>query len=175
MALIVNFFGGPSSGKSVLTGGLFYHLKMDHYINCEMAREVAKPLVWNGHEKVLEDQDYVTACQRQIIEQLKDKVDVVICDSPLLLGMIYAPDHYPDSFKDFTLWTFNQYTNLNFFVNRNKPFDPSGRRHTEEESISADKKIKDILNENSIPYFDVLTNGLDTVVQMVVNAINDGQ
>lgn len=168
MTLVVNFFGGPGSGKSSLTGGLFYNLKTHHQVNCEMAREVAKQKVWSGQLKSLEDQDYITALQRQEIAVLVGQVDVVICDSPLLLGCIYAPSNYPQCFQDFTRWTWDQYNNLNFFVERTKPFDPAGRKHGEQESAAIGASILQLLQDYAVPYHVIQSDSVGTATEIVL-------
>ena len=172
-ALVVNFFGAPGSGKSSLTGGLFYDLKTNHHINCEMAREIAKQKVWSGQHSALLDQDYITALQRREIDMVVNQVDVVICDSPLLLGSIYAPDSYPSCFHEFTHWTYDQYWNLNILVNRTKPYDPRGRNQNEQQSLELHIKIKNLLDTNNIKYYETTSNGLENVSQLVRKTLDE--
>ena len=167
MTLVVNFFGAPGSGKSSLTGGLFYDLKTHHYINCEMAREVAKRKVWAGDQESLKDQDYISALQRRELELLIGQVDVVISDSPLLLACIYNPPYYPDSFREFTKWSFDQYNNLNFLVKRTNPYNPRGRNHNEQESNEIHEQMIALLDEFQLPYHSVVSDSLDEVSQIV--------
>lgn len=175
MTVVVNFWGGPGSGKSSLTGGLFYNLKTKHLIRSEMAREIAKVLVWDGRHKMLQQQGLVTALQKQEIDIVHDHVNVVICDSPILLGSIYAPKHYPQSYHDFLLWQHNQYDNINIVVNRNKPFDPNGRMHNEEEAADAHLEIIQLLNKNGFAYFETTSDGLEEVTAYVVEQIRRRQ
>jgi len=56
--LIVNLFGGPSSGKTTMAAGLFCLLKM-HGIDCELVTEFAKDLVWEERFKTLKNQQYI--------------------------------------------------------------------------------------------------------------------
>ena len=173
MTLVVNFFGAPGSGKSSLTGGLFYDLKTHHYINCEMAREVAKRKVWQGDHESLKDQDYISALQRRELEILLGQVDVVISDSPLLLGCIYSPSHYPDSFKQFTKWSFDQYNNLNFLVKRTKPYNPKGRNHNELESDQIHLELEKLLNGFNLPYHEVVSDSLQEASLIVRNKLRN--
>lgn len=133
-----------------------------------MAREIAKQKVWTGQLKSLQDQDYITALQRQEITVLVDQVDVVICDSPLLLGCIYAPADYPPSFHEFTKWTWDQFDNLNFYVERTKPFDPNGRKHNELESLAIGNNILNLLEKYMIPYHVIQSDSVDTATEIVL-------
>lgn len=55
----------------------------------EYVSEYAKDLVWSGSTQKLNDRLKVFAEQNHRLYRLKDKVDVVITDSPLLLSVIY--------------------------------------------------------------------------------------
>lgn len=81
--LIVNFFGGPGTGKSTTTAHVFSLLKWKGY-NCEMALEYAKEKVWEGSLDVLDDQIYLFGEQYHRIKILENKVDIISCDSPFL-------------------------------------------------------------------------------------------
>lgn len=169
-ALVVNLFAGPGSGKSTMAAGLFYKLKSAG-VNCELAGEYAKDLAWEGGNEKIADQIYVFAKQQRRVLRLADKVDVVICDSPTILGLAYMPQHYPESFTDLVKWQFNQYNNLNIFVERKKAFNPKGRFHTEEESKQKDVEIKKLMSDCNLSWESVEGNddGLKLVFDHIVN------
>lgn len=167
-ALCVNLFAGPGSGKSTMAAGLFYKLKSAG-VNCELPGEYAKDLAWSGENIKIADQIYVFAKQQRRVLILNDKVDVIICDSPTILGLAYMPSYYPDCFRDLVKWQFDQYNNWNIFIDRKKAFNPKGRFHTEEQSIQKDEEIKKLLYDNDIDY-NVVT-GDDEGLQYVFNGI----
>ncbi len=146
--LYVNFFAGPGVGKSTMMAHCFAELKWLEY-DCEMVTEYAKDKVWEGSTKILENQLYITANQFHRLKRLNGKVDIVLTDSPLLLGLFYGKSE-PKGFKELILKYFNSLNNLNFFLERYKKFNPNGRLQNEEESKKIDIKILKLIQENKI-------------------------
>jgi tRNA uridine 5-carbamoylmethylation protein Kti12 len=81
--VIISMIGGPGTGKSTLAAEIFARLKRDHY-DVELVTEYAKDLTWNEAQKVLQNQVYVFAKQQHRFWRLKNKVDIVVTDSPIL-------------------------------------------------------------------------------------------
>lgn len=121
----------------------------------ELVTEYAKKLVWQKRHNTFKDQMYVSAKQNHRMSILREQVNWCITDSPLLLGLYYSPDYFPNTFKPFILELFNSYDNLNFWVNRTKTYNPNGRNQTEKEALEADAEIKSILIDNGIPFVEV--------------------
>jgi hypothetical protein len=170
--LVVNLFGGPSSGKSTCSAGIFSLLKL-HGINCELITELAKDLVWEDRKEALSNQYYVWANQHHRIERLKGKVDVVITDSPTLLSVVY--DRRKNvAFHDLVVTDFKKESSLNFFIQRVNVFDPIGRVHSEEESIELDNTIYRLIRKLNIDYYlignDV--NGINLAVDTILQRIS---
>lgn len=160
MTRYISFFGGPGSGKSTCATGIFAAMKRRN-INCEYVPEYAKSVVWAGRVDDLRDQFYITGQQHHAMFNLNGRVDYAICDSPLILGSIYAPEHYPISFHNLVLWAFNQYDNVNFMVKRREAtkFNPEGRIHDLEQSRAKDQEIRDFLVQHGIPFHETSTDG----------------
>lgn len=142
--IVINLFGGPGSGKSTTAAGIFFKLKLMG-VNCELVTEYAKDMVWREmSQSAFEDQLYITAKQNHRLERLRNKVDIAITDSPLLLSLIYSEENYLEGkFKDMVSSLWNKYENYNFFIVRRKKYNPIGRNQTEKES---DKISLDIRN-----------------------------
>ena len=91
--IVINFLGGPGCGKSTVCADVFAKLKWNN-INCEIVTEYAKDAVWEESFKLLENQIGVFGEQHKRLHRLKDKVDVVVTDSPLLLSLLYYRGDY---------------------------------------------------------------------------------
>jgi len=159
---VINLFGGPSIGKSVLASKLYVELACHHDVgSAELVNEFAKLLAWNNDEK-LKDQPYVTKGQIYNLSPI-GKCDYVVTDSPVYLGLIYAQPHHYDE----VLTLINNFKNekphheINILLTRDrKKFQNEGRVHNYEESIVIDKKIKNMLDTLKVPYVEV-SNTID--------------
>lgn len=144
--LVVNLFGAPSSGKSTCASMVFTALKMAR-ANVELVTEYAKEKTWEGNEPALSNQAYMFGCQCYRLSMLRDKVDIIITDSPLPLSILY--NHDPVLGEDFNrtvMNVFNSYENLNYFLTRATKYDPVGRWQTEEESDAVSQELLKLLD-----------------------------
>ena len=169
--IVINYFAGPGSGKSSLAAGLFYKLKSKG-VNCELVQEFAKHLVWEQNFNTLKDQFYVTATQHYRQHILMNQIDVMITDSPLLLGLLYFPEDDPIisvAFETLVVQYFKKQNNMNFFIERKKKYNPIGRNQTEDEAKIIDQKTKDLLTKHDIPFVSV--PGTIEGLEMIYNKI----
>lgn len=169
--LVVNLFAGPGAGKSTLAAGIFYELK-SRGINCELATEFVKDLVWEERHKAINNQIYIFAKQHHRITRLLGEVDVIITDSPLLNTLIYGKfeDVILDQLAKYEhckLWTFN------CFIKRAKGYNPKGRNHTSNEARALDINIANMLDDENIPYEVYFGNaeGKDKIVNKILQII----
>jgi adenylate kinase family enzyme len=156
MSIVVNLFAGPGAGKSTACAQIYSELKWLG-VNCEMALEYAKDKVWEESVKLLENQDYIFGKQLHRINRLINKVDVIITDSPLLLSIIYDATK-SENFKKHVIEIHNRFENFNFFIEREKPYNESGRTQKENEAKIIDNRIKNLLKELNISYSTVVGN-----------------
>lgn len=148
--LVVNLYGAPGAGKSTGAAYLFSRFKMDG-INAELVTEFAKDMVWEGSHETLSDQIYVFGQQYHRLSRLKDKVSVVITDSPILLSLFYCHDlSIYDELKALVVKADRQFCNRNLYISRQKTYNPIGRLQTEEESDEIATHIKAFLLKNRI-------------------------
>lgn len=165
--IIVNLFGGPGCGKSTGAAYIFSQLKLNG-IDCEYVTEFAKDKVWENNEEVFKCQFYITGKQIFKISRCFGKVDVIITDSPISIGI-----QYTDSvlLKQAILEEFNKYqeNNLNILLKRVTKYDTNGRNQTEEEAKQIDNTTELWLNENNIPFvkIDGNENGFKEIVNLI--------
>jgi len=170
--MVVNLFGGPGAGKTTMSTGVFSLLKLNG-VNCELVTEFAKTLTWQEDNNGLEDQIYILGNQYHNMFVLKEKVDVIITDSPLLLNLLYK--EVSESQSKLTLELFNGFDNFNYYVRRKKKYQQEGRIQTEEESIVIDNNCKKMLNRNKIKYKQINGDysGINEIVSAILNIRNE--
>lgn len=166
MTKVINIFGAPGSGKSTLAFGLMYRLKMNG-CDAELAHEWIKDKIYEGSPYPFHDQLFTYAQQNKKLRQLNGKVDYIITDSPSVQCVAYVetePEIYPQMALDY----FNQYDNLNFFIERTHPYQPSGRNQTEEQAAVVGENIRNMLNRLAIPYTVLpAKTALGTILQAI--------
>ena len=130
---VINFFGGPSVGKSTMTAAIFYELKKKDS-KVELIQEYAKEMVYENRNNILSDQIYIFAKQhRRLLRLIDHNVNYVIADSPLPTSLFYTRDDYFPSFAPLVMEAFNSFDNYNILLERAHPYDPNGRVQKSEE------------------------------------------
>ena len=176
---IINLFGGPGSGKSTITSGLFYELKKRN-ISCDNPYEFPKQVAWEDNKSQITDQLYIFANQHRGIVRSYGKVDFIILDSPILLSLAYKNGYdkgypaslYGESFDKMVFDVYNQYTNINFLLNRDsEKYQTDGRFQTQTESSIFHNRIKNILDDHDLTYFNMEVNGdtVDKIIKFITN------
>lgn len=155
----MNLYGGPGTGKSTTMAYVFARLKMLG-VNCEMAPEYAKEIVWGEKTAIFGDQLYVTAKQHHRLWRLKGKVEVVVTDAPLRMACVYSEDDRICELVHQLCGDLDP--SLHVYLARVKPYETAGRTQTEAEARELDRAI-----------FRVLTNcernGVGRVVQVAAD------
>lgn len=166
---VINLYGGPGCGKSTVAAGLFYELKCKG-IECEMTGEYAKDKTWDSNPEVLDNQPFIFGQQLHRIWRLNNKVQFIVCDSPILLSIIYSKEK-SELFEQFIVEQYNKYTNINFVLDRTVKYDPIGRNQTEEEANQLDKYLNSIMNKYNIDYNNV-SGDSKTKVNKILEYLN---
>lgn len=168
--IVVNLFGVPGAGKSTGAAYIFSKLKMQG-INAELVTEFAKDKVWENNTEVFKNQAYIFGKQSYRISRCKDKVEIIITDSPLPLSIFYNNDPLlTENFNNSVMDVFNSYHNINYLLFRTKPYNHIGRHQTEEESNLLMKPMKDFLSKYNISFkeFSGDIYGYDKIVKDIM-------
>lgn len=169
----INFYSGPGTGKSTTAAFIFASLKkkiIEENINIQVEHttEYVKNWAWEGKKPTGFDQFYICAKQLRREEiPLRNGVDVIVTDSPLLMQCCYAKTyHVPcwENLVEITNKFEEQYNGLHIFLERgNRRYMQGGRFDTEDEAKAMDKQILNFLNQylpstyTSLPSEDVAT------------------
>ena len=170
--IVLNLFAGPGAGKSTGACYIFSQLKMKG-IDCEYVSEFAKDKVWEHNEEVLKCQFYISGKQSYKISRVYGKVDVIITDSPILVGAIYG-DYDNPNLVPAIVYEFKKYNNVNIFLERDKPYNPNGRMQTEDEAKEKDAQLLELMKKYDVPYTTMKGNkeGYDLIVNELLHIIS---
>lgn len=152
---VLNLFGVPGAGKSTTAAYIFAKLKIMG-VNAELVTEYAKDKVWEENQTALKSQPYVFGEQFYKLDRCRDKVELIITDSPILLSILFGKQPYLGKpFNDLVVNCFNSFNNINYLIERVNPYVTSGRLQTEEEAEALKAPLLEILNKNNIPYQEI--------------------
>lgn len=155
---VVNFYGGSGIGKSTTAAHLYAEMK-NRGLSCELVREYVKKWTFLGRRPTKYDQIYITGQQAHAESLLYGKVEWIITDSPIWLGPFY--DVYYNDVEIVLPAVRNLIAEasrdgierVNFFLTRNKPFDPNGRfEKDEDEARRADAALSRFLVEQGVEF-----------------------
>ena len=171
--IIVNLFGAPGAGKSTGAAYIFSKIKMAG-VNAELVTEFAKDKVWEESKEVFNNQIYIFGKQSFKISRVTNKVDVIITDSPIILSSFYNSDKMIQEELDaLVMKTFNSYNNMNYFIERVKPYQEKGRFQTEAESDQIADEVSTLLDEKEVDYEVIAgdTEGYDYIVKQILHKL----
>ncbi|MCL2463414.1 MAG: ATP-binding protein, partial [Defluviitaleaceae bacterium] len=172
--LVVNFFAGPSAGKTTCAWEVAAELKKKNIVT-EYVPEYAKEMVWDNRRDLLdgsyEKQLQILEAQAHRVERLIGKVEVDVTDSPVLLQTAYCKENQAEFEKE-AMRRFSATHNFNLFINRGEHFEQAGRIHTLEQSRAVDQEVKDILARNGIYYGTYNHSTIDVVVDNIQTTLS---
>lgn len=172
--VVINLFGQPSAGKSVVRAKLFAKLKVRGF-ETEEVIEVAKDYVWEERHFALSCQPYLWAKSLRNLERVYGKVQVVVSDSPLLLSYFYGKKYasqYSSNLYEGILDEFRKLNSINIFV---EPvagsYSQNGRLQTEAETHAIGKEMVQMLTDLQIPFSTYLASDIDEMMLEIVAKI----
>ena len=138
--IVVNLFGEPSVGKSTCAMDITAQLKR-HGINAEYVSEFVKDKVYENNGEVFKHQEYLFGKQSFKMGRVKNKVQVMVVDSPLILCAVYNIDEVlGEDFNKTVLNVFNSYNNRNYLLTRYHSYENEGRFQNEDGSERSEKR-----------------------------------
>jgi nicotinamide riboside kinase len=141
---VVALIGPPGAGKSTTAARLFADLKQRGVV-AELVTEYAKDLTWERSHDRLSYQPLVTAEQAWRVARLRDKgVEVVVTDSPIILGLLYSPE-LPPSWRNWVRWEYERDDTRTYLLRRVKPYVQIGRSQTEAQSDALAESLESLL------------------------------
>jgi len=162
--IVINIFGGPSAGKTGCAWIIGGELKKRGE-SIEYVPEYAKELVWEENHELLRDQKHVHETQSSRVKRLLGKVEFVVTDSPVLMGIIYGRANGVDIKKE-ALEFHNSAKTLNLFLERKEQtFENEGRIHDLKQSRQIDKQIKQLLDECAVKYITINHENVTKVIK----------
>lgn len=167
--VVVNCFAGPGAGKTTCAWEIASELKK-RGIEAEYVSEYAKELVWDNNTKLLDgslqSQKELYDIQNHRVQRLLGKVDVVVTDSPAIMGIMYLKEPNAE-FEREVISNFKTQHNFNLFINRGDSFQQAGRIHNLEESKAIDTQIQQLLEKSNIYYGTYEHSTIDKVIKNI--------
>lgn len=165
--IVVNFIGGPGCGKTIITNELFCKLKRA-YITCDIVPEYFKKKLREKAEKVIQNQIYIFGKQQFHLFSMKDDVEVIITDSPILLPAFYDKTKCPH-LAELSIKEYNSYNNLLYFIERDESiaYETEGRYQDFNEAKQVDADLQDFLWHHAIDYKVIKGIGEDSLNEVL--------
>lgn len=161
----LNFYGGPSSGKSTLAARVYACLKeMNH--RAEMVQERAKELVYEGRDmKKLSEAERLALLADQLLREERVKhVKFMITDSPMLLTAYFHPHDYALEIVKRHLGD----DEIHFWVVRPELFEEEDRSHNKDESVAIDAEMRAFLKKTGIKLIEVDGRPEERLLKVIV-------
>lgn len=157
MTVLINLLGQPSTGKTTTMAHLYARFKSEQ-ADCEICPEWVKTWAWENKKIDEFGEFYIFGKETHQQSRLIDKVDYIISDSPVFLVAFYHEYYNKDkslmpavkSFYD--MLEKRNVQVYNFFLTKNKPYNPKGRFQPEEEAERIGIEILDWMIYNNIQY-----------------------
>lgn len=174
--IVINLFGEPSAGKSTCAMDITAKLKRKG-INAEYVSEFAKDKVYENNSEVFKHQEYLFGKQSFKMGRVRDKVQVMVVDSPLLLCAVYNKDDaLGEEFNKTVLNVFNSYDNRNYLLIRNHAYENEGRLQNEKEAQKVREEIVNKLAELDVRYETIISSekNCNYIVDNIVEEVMTG-
>lgn len=156
---VINLFGGPGIGKSTICAQMYADLKK-RGVSCEMVREYVKDWAWEQRQLGPYDQLHITGEQIRREALLLGRTNIVITDSPVLIGAEYARRYSPRHVAKGALEAARAYyrqvaedghEHIHVMLARAGEYTPESRYQTESEARKIDAGLLTLLEALNLP------------------------
>lgn len=151
--LVVNVYGASGVGKSILATQLANNMKLKG-IKAEYCREWIKEVVLSGQSPASIPQCEITYQQSKLLKMYLDSgCDVVVTDSPLLLGYVYGKVYNDPISLDLVKELEPKTDIVNIFLvhdQDNITFQKHGRVESYQESLKNESLIRNAMAESRL-------------------------
>ena len=165
--------GSPNVGKSVVAALVFADLKL-RGIDCELVQERAKE--WHRAGR-LRPEDQVLTTMEQIAREraLEGSVDVVVTDSPPVLGMAYSSPAQVDVILSAINNLCSSWAKMAWVLERDvRPdYDQNGRRENADQSLALQPEIRGLAERYYDKWESVDLNVEKSAIPLVARNIAD--
>lgn len=171
--LVVNFYAGPGCGKTTAALELTAALKKAGY-NVEYVSEYAKELVLEKRFDELQNQQGVTDEQYHRLDRLRGSVDMIVTDSPVLLGLIYGEGKIDAEYSEQIRQYYDSFENFDMLMVRNRSggYQTEGRLETEQEAIARDAQIETMLKKQKVFFGRYKRDDIEKTVERITQTYN---
>ena len=171
--LVVNFYAGPGCGKTTAALELTAALKKAGY-NVEYVSEYAKELVLEKRFDELQNQQGVTDEQYHRLDRLRGSVDMIVTDSPVLLGLIYGEGKIDAEYSEQIRQYYDSFENFDMLMVRNRStgYQTEGRLETEQEAIARDAQIETTLKKQGVFFGRYKRDDIAKTVERITQTYN---
>lgn len=178
--LHVNFWGNPGVGKSGLAGELYGRLSKAGYL-VELVKEFAKELQYRGDlvrkdertgQDIETEQMIISTEQYRRQAEYENRVQVIVTDSPVLQGVVFAPSHYRPELTTILRQLTAGWRTMDVLLNRDirSDYNSLGRVQSPEESIALRPEIESVVRAERPEYVTMHT---DEALERVFDAVVD--
>lgn len=185
---LIAFMGGPCTGKTTLAKAMLKVLKA-HGVKAGWSREfVTEDIKVHGpppREFTIYEQYRFFFNQLKLEEEVLEKSEVLVTDSPIMMGCVYPlmeldvslsgrqqafAEEFVSLFKEFS----QRYHRI-YFLGRDFPFEDNGIRfHSETESKAVDGKIINMLRAFAVPYKELHGSVEERVMEVLKDLKQEG-
>lgn len=169
--LVINFYGAPGSGKTVAATSLFANLKRRH-MDAVLVSEFAHAKVVEENKMGLQNQLWIWANQQYNIFCGYNHADVVVTDSPILLGSVYNKGSSP-ALHQLVMDEHRKYNNFNIVMELDEsfPYSMVGRIHDQTQSLAIQNDIIELLEVHDITYARYKDYTEDDIADIIMDCL----